>query len=156
MKINTLTHAEETLMHTMWQLESAYLKDILAEYPEPKPHQNTVSTFLKILVDKKFLSVAKEGRVFRYNVAVPFAAYRQFLLKNLLQNYYGDSAANLMKSLVDEKMIGTAEMNRLLGTDGSEKPIAEESANPVSEFIEEITSPKKAKKKDKKKKKKNK
>lgn len=156
MKINTLTHAEETLMHLMWQLESAYLKDILAEYPEPRPHQNTVSTFLKILVDKKFLSVAKEGRVFRYNVSVPFEAYRLFLLQNLLLNYYDNSALTLAKSLVDEKLLNDTDDIEIFGINSNEKRNTEESANPITDFIEEITSPKKAKKKDKDKKKKKK
>lgn len=156
MKINTLTHAEETLMHLMWQLESAYLKDILAEYPQPRPHQNTVSTFLKILVDKKFLSVAKEGRVFRYIVSVPCEAYRLFLLQNLLLNYYGNSAVTLVKSLVEEKLLNHSDGSEIFGTNSIEKRDNVESANPITEFIEEITSTKKAKKKDKDKKKKKK
>lgn len=154
MKINTLTHAEETLMKLMWQLESAYLKDIIAEYPEPRPHQNTVSTFLKILVDKKFLSVEKEGRVFRYNVSVPFEAYRLYLLENLIVNYYENSAVGLVKNLVAQKLINPTDSEAIFG---KLNPHADTSNNPITKFIDEITSPKKKKKdKEKKKKKKNK
>lgn len=39
-----LTRAEEQLMQTLWRLEKAYLKDIVEDQPEPKPHSNTVAT----------------------------------------------------------------------------------------------------------------
>ena len=65
MKINQLTHAEELLMNILWKLNSAYMKDVMEEYPDPKPHQNTVSTFIKILVEKEFLTIEKEGRIFK-------------------------------------------------------------------------------------------
>ncbi len=61
MKINHLTAAEENFMKLFWKMESFYLKDVMEQHPEPKPHQNTVSTYLKILVEKGYLSTVKEG-----------------------------------------------------------------------------------------------
>ena len=52
MKINQLTPSEELLMQILWKIEHAYMKDVIEHYPEPKPHQNTISTFMKILVEK--------------------------------------------------------------------------------------------------------
>ncbi|MEI2710638.1 MAG: BlaI/MecI/CopY family transcriptional regulator [Chitinophagaceae bacterium] len=49
-----LTKAEEQVMQVIWKLENAYLKDVLDNMPEPKPHSNTVATILKILLDKGF------------------------------------------------------------------------------------------------------
>ena len=153
MKINTLTHAEEVLMQIMWKLESAYLKEILAEYPEPKPHQNTVSTFVKILVDKEFLSVVREGRIFKYVVSVPREAYRNFLLKNFLENYFENSAATLVKSLMDENLLNTSELEKLEINLPAEPAVISNDETKMSDFIDELTSDKKAKKKGKKKKK---
>ena len=65
MKINHLTPSEELLMQILWKLNAAYMKDVIEHYPEPKPHQNTISTFMKILVEKEFLSTEKEGRIFK-------------------------------------------------------------------------------------------
>ena len=83
MKINYLTAAEENLMKLFWSLNSFYLKDVMEHHPEPKPHQNTVSTYLKILVEKGYLTTEKEGRIFKYSVAVPMEDYRNFLLKEV-------------------------------------------------------------------------
>ena len=64
MKIHALTHSEELLMSILWKLNSAYMKDVMEAYPEPKPHQNTVSTFMKILVEKEFFIVYYVNKVF--------------------------------------------------------------------------------------------
>jgi predicted transcriptional regulator len=58
-----LTKAEEQIMHTIWKLEEAFLKDIVEAQPEPRPHSNTVATILKILVEKGFVGITPIGRV---------------------------------------------------------------------------------------------
>ena len=52
--LKSLTSGEEQVMKIIWKLGPTYLKDIMLAFPEPKPHQNTVSTFLKNLVAKNF------------------------------------------------------------------------------------------------------
>lgn len=147
MKINQLTSSEEILMQILWKLNSAYMKNILENYPEPKPHQNTVSTFMKILVEKEFLTTKKEGRIFKYSVAVPFEDYRNFLLKNLLKNYFDNSGSKMLQALVDEKLLSSEETQK-----PDKKSNHSDKANPISDFVEEITSEKKKKRRDKKKK----
>ena len=50
-----LTRAEETVMQALWQYDKAFVKDIIAQMPEPKPHANTVNTVFKILAEKGFV-----------------------------------------------------------------------------------------------------
>ena len=157
MKINTLTHSEELLMNILWKLNSAYMKDVMEAYPEPKPHQNTVSTFMKILVEKEFLKTEKEGRIFKYSVAIPYSDYRNFVVNNFIAAYFDNSGVQLVKYLMDEQLINSDALKSFLEPDTSEAPISKEKKkNPLSEFIKEITSEKKGKKKDKKKDKKKK
>src|SRR5690606_38624619 len=56
MKINSLTHADEQLIVVLWNLHTFYIKDVMEQPPDPKPHQNTVSTYFKILLEKGYLS----------------------------------------------------------------------------------------------------
>lgn len=155
MKINPLTSAEENIMNVMWKLENAYLKDVLEHHADPKPHQNTVSTFMKILVEKDFLKTQKEGRVFKYSVAIPYNDYRIFQVKSLLENYFLNSATELIKVLHDEKLANSAEIEKSLNIKvTAEKESSKE--NEIIDFIEEITSEKKKKKKKKDKKEKKK
>ena len=100
MKINQLTHAEELLMTILWKLNSAYMKEVMEQYPEPKPHQNTVSTFLKNLVEKKFLTTTQEGRIFHYTVHFSESEYKRQTLKNFVDQYYNGVGFDLLKGLL--------------------------------------------------------
>ncbi len=152
MKISHLTPSEEILMNVLWRLDSAYMREIIEQYPEPKPHPNTISTFLKILVEKEFLTTRKEGRVFQYTVAVPFDDYRIYLLKIFLEQYFNNDPAHLVQLLRDEKLYNDLEIKQHSGLEKNETPTEERQneESDLSEFLNTITAPKK-KKKDKKK-----
>jgi hypothetical protein len=95
----------------------------------------------------------REGRIFKYVVAVPREAYRSFLLKNFLENYFENSAATLVKSLLDENLLDTSELNELDINLPTKTAVISNNETKMSDFIDELTSDKKAKKKGKKKKK---
>ena len=153
MKINHLTTAEEVLMKVLWQLDSGYMRDVITEYPEPKPHANTISTFLKILVEKEFLSTTKEGRIFRYQVIVPFEEYRNHLLLNFISDYFDGTSKELLPILVRENLVKESDIKGLFDSSNLKSIKEEEDQDEsLSDFINDITSSKKDKKKKKKKK----
>jgi len=153
MKINHLTSAEENLMKLLWDLNSFYLKDVMEKHPEPKPHQNTVSTYLKILLEKGYLSTEKEGRIFKYSVQVPFDEYKKFLLNELSHQFFNDSGKEILEFLFRENMISQDDVKDYFNLTIETK--SPKVKSPTLEFAEEILNPKKDKKgKDKKKKKK--
>ncbi|MFN1218964.1 BlaI/MecI/CopY family transcriptional regulator [Chryseobacterium kwangjuense] len=161
MKINHLTAAEENFMKLFWKLGSFYLKDIMEQHPEPKPHQNTVSTYLKILVEKGYITTQKEGRIFKYTVIVPLEEYRKFLLKELAHNFFNDSGKDILEFLFNENLISQDDLKNYF--DLKIEIIPAKVEEPKFEYAEEILNPKKTKKtkakdkdkdKDKKKKKK--
>jgi len=153
MKINHLTSAEENLMKLFWKLQSFYLKDVMEQHAEPKPHQNTVSTYLKILVEKGYLSTEKEGRIFKYSVIVPFDDYKKFLLKELSHNFFNNSGKEILEFLFDENLISQNDLKTYFDLKIEMKPV--KVKEPKLEYAEEVLNPKKDKKgKDKKKKKK--
>ena len=57
-----LTKAEEDIMQILWNLEKAFVKEILQEIPEPKPAYNTVSTIIRILEEKGMVSHEAFGK----------------------------------------------------------------------------------------------
>ncbi|UKB85914.1 BlaI/MecI/CopY family transcriptional regulator [Chryseobacterium sp. MEBOG06] len=144
MKINHLTAAEENFMKLFWKMESFYLKDIMEQHPEPKPHQNTVSTYLKILVEKGYLSTVKEGRIFKYTVLVPLEEYKKFLLKELSHNFFNDSGKEILDFLFIEKLISQNDLKGYFDLKIEIKPAKVEE--PKFEYADEILSPKKEKK----------
>ncbi len=56
-----LTKAEEQIIQIMWRLGKSSVKDIREELPEPKPAVNTVSTIVRILESKGFVSHEKKA-----------------------------------------------------------------------------------------------
>lgn len=51
-----LTAKEEEIMGFFWEKGPLFVKEMLAFYEEPKPHFNTLSTIVRGLEDKGFLS----------------------------------------------------------------------------------------------------
>lgn len=112
MKINHLTAVEEHLMKLFWKLGSFYLKDVMEQHPEPKPHQNTVSTYLKILTEKEYLSIQKEGRIFRYTVAIPKENYQKFVLDEILHQLFGSDAEAFQQFLISHYVTQSSDVPR--------------------------------------------
>ena len=57
-----LTKAEEDIMQVLWQLKKANVKQIIEQFPVPKPAYNTVSTIVRILENKGFVDYEKKRK----------------------------------------------------------------------------------------------
>ena len=158
MMLQSLTPSEEEIMQLIWRKGQIYFRELMDIYPEPKPHQNTVSTFLKILVEKHYLSTEKQGRIYLYTPTIGFDDYKKFVLKRFLENYFDNSGSELLKVLVDENLLTSKDFSQFFEVKTTLVPLLEtpEKENHIQEFIKEITGEKKPKKKDKKEKKKSK
>jgi BlaI family penicillinase repressor len=156
MIVQALTPSEEEIMQLVWNKDKIYFRELMDIFPEPKPHQNTVSTFLKILVEKHYLTTEKQGRIYLYSPSIGFDDYKKFVLKRFLENYFDNSGAELLKVLMNEKMIEAKDLAQF--SEENRKNASKENSeeNHIQEFIKEITGEKKSKKKDKKEKKKGK
>lgn len=154
MILQPLTHSEEEIMQLIWSKGNIYFRDLMAAFPDPKPHQNTVSTFLKILVNKNYLTTEKQGRIYLYSPSIGLEDYKKFVLKRFLENYFENSGTELLKILIEEKLIDSEVMEQF--SDGKITTTIKENteANRIKDFVKEITADKKPKKKDKRKKKK--
>ena len=89
--MKTLTKAEEQVMQIVWKIREGFIRDIMEALPAPKPHQNTVATILKILVDKEFIGVKIYGRQHQYYPLVSKDAYSKATMKTMVKSYFGGS-----------------------------------------------------------------
>ena len=112
--MKTLTKAEEQIMQAIWKLEKPFLRDIIEWLPNPKPHQNTVATILKILVEKEFAAITVIGRNHQYYPLVEKEAYSKGSIKSLVKNYFEGSFTSVVSSMVKEKNISIEELEALL------------------------------------------
>ena len=112
--MRTLTKAEEQIMQVLWKLGKAFLRDIVDEMSNPKPHQNTVATLLKILVDKGFVGVTVLGRHHEYYPLISKEEYSRKTMKQMVKGYFEGSFSNVVSFMVKENNLSIEELESLL------------------------------------------
>lgn len=112
--MNKLTKAEEQVMQYLWQIEKGFLKDVLELFPDPKPHTNTISTILKILIEKGFVDHKTFGRQHEYFPIVSKESYSGRSIKSLVKNYFEGSYKNAVSFLVEKNEISVEDLEVLL------------------------------------------
>lgn len=109
-----LTKAEEQVMQAVWKTGQGFIREIMDVLPAPKPHQNTVATILKILIEKEFISIKIFGRQHQYYPLVTKDAYSKATMKNLVKGYFGGSFSDAVSFMVKENNISLEDLELLV------------------------------------------
>lgn len=109
-----LTRAEQQIMHVLWDLKHAFVKEIVQKLPEPKPAYNTVSTIIRILQEKGFVSHEAFGKSHRYYPIVDKTTYTRKFLRNFIGNYFDNSFSQMVSFFAKEEDIDLKELEEVL------------------------------------------
>lgn len=109
-----LTKAEEQVMQLLWKLEKAFVKDIVAGMPDPKPAYNTVSTIIRILETKGFVGHKAYGKTHEYFPLIEQDTYRSFYLRNMVSTYFGGSFHKLVSFFAKDNDMNVQELEELM------------------------------------------
>ena len=109
-----LTRAEEEVMQILWKIKRGFVKDILEHFDEPKPAYNTVSTIVRILQDKGFVSHKAYGRTHQYYPLVTKDDYSKMHLTTFVKDYFSDSFKKMVSFFAREKGITVKEMEEIM------------------------------------------
>jgi BlaI family penicillinase repressor len=109
-----LTRAEEQIMHVLWDLKKAFVKDIIERLPSPKPAYNTVSTIVRILEKKGFVDHQAFGKTHLYRPLVAKKDYTQAFLKSFVKDYFGDSYQELVSFFARDRNLTVSELEEIL------------------------------------------
>jgi BlaI family transcriptional regulator, penicillinase repressor len=112
--LKELTRAEDQVMQILWRLEKAFVKDLMEKMPEPKPAYNTVSTIVRILETKGFVSHKAYGKTHEYFPIVSKERYTKFYLNNLIKGYFNGSFENLVSFFAKENKMSAKDLDKLL------------------------------------------
>lgn len=99
-----LTRAEESVMQALWEVQKGFVKEVQAAMPQPPPHYNTVSTLLKILVEKKFVSSRSIGNALEFQPLISREDYSRRFAKTMLNSFFGGSLKNFISAFSGENM----------------------------------------------------
>lgn len=109
-----LTKAEEQIMQILWELKRGFVKEIVDRLPDPKPAYNTVSTIVRILQDKGFVSHESFGKSHCYFPLINKETYTRKFLRHFIGNYFNDSFPQMISFFARQENIDLKELEEIL------------------------------------------
>src|SRR5690606_29465902 len=116
-----LTKAEEEVMQLLWKLEKANVAAILEELPEPRPAYNTISTIIRILEDKGFVSHDKVGKGHVYHPLSKKEEYSNQRLNSLMDGYFQGSFTSMVSFFMKKNDLDLKELEEIMETIKAQK-----------------------------------
>ncbi len=109
-----LTNKEEEVMHILWKLEKAFVKDMLLEVKDDKPHYNTLSTIIRNLEEKGYVGHTAYGNTHQYFPVITKEEYRKGFMTNAIENYFNNSYKSMVSFFAREEKISAEELREIL------------------------------------------
>ncbi len=108
-----LSKSEEQLMEYLWRLEKAFMKDLIAAYPEPKPAPTTVATLLKRMINKKVIGYQLFGNSREYYPLIEKSDYFSKKVNNIIKDYFGNSVSQFASFFTKETQLTKKQLEDL-------------------------------------------
>ncbi|GAB3925007.1 BlaI/MecI/CopY family transcriptional regulator [Mucilaginibacter myungsuensis] len=109
-----LAKREEQIMQAFWTLERAFIKEIIPELPDPKPHYNSVATMIKILEEKGFLGHDTVGNIYQYYPLISKADYQKHAMKDIVSQYFDNSYPSMLAFFAKEENLSEQDLNQIM------------------------------------------
>lgn len=111
-----LTETELKIMNVIWSMSEGSVHQILEALGEDYAY-NTVSTIVRVLEQKGFVSSRKDGRTHIYASTIPKEEYEDVGLENMVDGLFGGTPLALMKRMIDSGKLSAndlAELKKLI------------------------------------------
>ena len=110
----TLTKAEERIMKILWEIGEGFIKDIIEQFPDPKPPYNSVSTIVRVLVQKEIVGFIVYGNTHKYHPLISRDEYSKGQLSRLLKDYYNNSLREVVSFFSESKKLDEKELDEVM------------------------------------------
>ena len=108
-----LTKAEEQLMEIIWKHKKVFLKDIMENYPEPKPAGTTVITLLKRMQNKGVVAYKLFGNSRQYYPLIKKEDYFAKHIDELVKGFFGNSVLKFASFFTTTSDLSESELQEL-------------------------------------------
>ncbi len=108
-----LTNKEEEVMQALWKLEKAFVKEIVASLPSDN-HYNTVSTIVRNLEEKKYVSHIVYGKTHQYFPLVSKQEYTKRFMNLAMKRYFDNNYKSMVSFFAKEEKISAKELREIL------------------------------------------
>lgn len=109
-----LTEKETPIMSLLWERGPMFVREIVAAYPEPRPHFNTISTQVRILEDKGFVGHNVVGVSYQYYAIAERGRFVERSLSELVSNFFNNSYKAAVSALVSDEKISVEELRQII------------------------------------------
>ena len=112
--MNRLTTSEEEIMLIIWELGECTVRDVITKLSEPDIPYTTVSTVVRILEKKEFVSHKAIGNTHIYFPVITQEEYAKHSLSGFLNKYFEGSFTNLASFFATENDISMRELRDMM------------------------------------------
>ena len=102
-----LTIQEEEVMIYVWELQSCFVKDIVAKYPQPAPPYTTVASIVKNLERKGYVTSKRVGNTYQYTPAIRENEYK-------VRNYFENSYKEMVSFFAKDQKLSTDDLKDII------------------------------------------
>jgi hypothetical protein BACCOPRO_03814 len=113
-KRQVLTEKESIIMNMLWDDGPMFVREMLERYPEPRPHFNTVSTLVRILEGKGYVSHEVVGNSHRFFATVDRSAFQKQGIADVIRNYFNNSYKMAISALVEDDKLSIDELKEII------------------------------------------
>lgn len=107
-----LTGREAQIMEVLWDLGAATAEQVRERLPDG-PHDSTVRTLLRVLVEKGFASRDDRGTAYTYRPSVERDKAQRVALRHLLGRFFGGSAESLVLRLIEDEQLRPEQLDAI-------------------------------------------
>ena len=108
-----LTDTEKILMDFLWEKETAFMKDLLDAFPEPKPAPTTVATLLKRMQNKNLVGYKTFGNSREYFPKIEKGKYFTGEMKGLIDQFFNNSVTQFASFFTANAKLSQKELKEL-------------------------------------------
>ena len=113
-KKQILTEKESIIMNMLWNNGPMFVREMLEHYPEPRPHFNTVSTLVRILEGKGYVSHEVVGNSHRFFATADKTAFQERGIADVIKNYFNNSYKMAVSALVEDEKLSVDDLKEII------------------------------------------
>ncbi|MCT4629951.1 BlaI/MecI/CopY family transcriptional regulator [Winogradskyella sp.] len=113
MDIKQLSKSELQIMKYLWSLKRAFMKDIVEQFPEPRPAYTTISTLLTRMCNKNYVGFDRLGRDKQYYPILKKNEYFSKQVNTIIKHFYNDSRSQFASFFAKNADLSIEELEEL-------------------------------------------
>jgi predicted transcriptional regulator len=108
-----LTERELGVLQILWDIKGGFVNDVLDKFPDPKPPYTTISSIIRILETKGFVTHKSYGKTHEYLPTISKEKYKKNLLKNMVTHFFEGSFDNVVSFMAAENELSESEIKEI-------------------------------------------